>query len=78
MNIDNYCHGIVDFITLCVICIFGSYIVMKRNRHLKNVYIQLGLLLLAQILYTIRSSYRLWYQDVTYKGIYLPSWTASC
>ena len=68
----------MDLLTLVVIVLFGIYIFLKRNRHLKNVYLQLILLLVAQILYTIRSFYRLWYQDVTYKGIHLPAWTASC
>ena len=42
------------------------------------VYVQLILLLTAQILYCIRSSARIFEADKTYFGRKLPAWTYTC
>lgn len=77
-EIDNWMRFFLDFLTLIFIISLGGYISLKRPKHMKLVYVQLFLLFSAQLLYCIRSSARIYTDDTTYFGRYLPDWTYTC
>ena len=69
----------VDVATLLLILFASTYIGLKgRFRELKYIDIQMVLLLVAQVLYCMRSFWRFYKGDDTYFGSELPNWTASC
>ena len=75
----NWVKFIIDCLTLILILSVVGYIALKgRTSELKYVQLQMLLLLLAQILYCIRSFSRFYAQDVTYFGTTLPQWTEVC
>ena len=50
----------------------------RLAKDLTMVYVQLALLFIAQVLYCIRSSSRVYESDASYFSIKTPRWTKSC
>ena len=79
--VDNYVRFLLDFCTLIFIMLVSGHLCLTATRLAKDltmVYAQLALLLIAQILYCIRSSSRIYESDDTYFGTKTPQWTKSC
>ena len=79
-KVDNWVRFFLDTGTLILIPFFAWMIIMKRPRYrdMKYVYIQLGLMMVSQILYCTRSYGRIFEDDWTYYGRDTPVWTDRC
>ena len=75
---DNWTRFFFDYITLILILLLVGYALIKKPKHMNLVYMQLVLMLAAQILYTIRSSARIFHGDKSYFGRHIPEWTYTC
>ena len=77
-SVQNWIRYFVDNVCLVLILVVIYKVGFRRYKELRKVYVQLILLLLAQLLYCTRSSARLYLDDRTYLGKHLPWWTYLC